>query len=64
MIKAIIGLLLCILGGYGWIWWNKTLKGMGGPDVGRSVAQYDVPYFITGVVLLIGLFLFLGRYVY
>jgi hypothetical protein len=43
---------------------HKTLKGMGGPDVGRSVAQYNVPYFITSVLLLMGLFLFFGLYVY
>jgi hypothetical protein len=56
MIKAIIALLFMFLGGYGFIWWHEALGSSGGPDMGRSAIQYIIPYFITSVIFLIGLF--------
>ncbi|WLD92313.1 hypothetical protein [Alkalihalobacillus sp. AL-G] len=56
MIKDILGLLLTLLGAFGLFWWHEVLWSSGGPDMGRSTFQYVAPYFITSVLLFIGLY--------
>ncbi len=53
MIKVILGLLLMLLGIYGFFWWHDALLSSG-IDSNRNISQYYIPYILLGLILLIG----------
>ncbi|MFC4560052.1 hypothetical protein ACFO3D_17985 [Virgibacillus kekensis] len=55
--KTILGVLLALLGGYGLFWWHQVLWASGGPDIGRNTIQYLAPYFVTSVILFVGIYI-------
>ncbi|QOR68110.1 hypothetical protein IM538_08375 [Cytobacillus suaedae] len=57
MTKGILGVLLTVFGGFGLWWWNNALWSSGGPDGGRSVIQYVVPYLLASIILFVGIYL-------
>ncbi|RXT06987.1 hypothetical protein [Ammoniphilus sp. CFH 90114] len=59
MIKGFLGILFALLGACGLFWWHEVLWSSGGPDEGRNVIQYITPYFITSVILFVGLYFFI-----
>lgn len=64
MIKILIGLVLLILGiCFNWKWYH-LLESMGGLDYGRSIIQYQIPYLIGALLVIVGSILILKKLLY